>query len=36
MSQLLNFLNVAGINRQESKKSQKVTLNDLDLKGSFE
>ena len=32
----MTFFNVAGINCCESKKSQKVTLHGLDLKGSFE
>ena len=30
----MKFLNVAGINCCESKKSQQVTLNDLDVKGT--
>ena len=36
MSQVMKFSNVTGINCCKSKKSQKVTLHDLDLKGSFE
>ena len=33
---VIKFFNVAGINCCESKKSQKVTLHGLHLKGSFE
>ena len=36
MSQVMKCLNVAGINCCESKKSQKVTLHDSDLKRGFE
>ena len=36
MSQVIKFLIIAGINCCESKKGKKVTLHDLDLKGSFE
>ena len=36
MSQVMKFSNVTGINCCKSKKSQKVTLHDLDLIGSFE
>ena len=32
----MKFLNITGINCCESKKSKKVTLHNLDLKGIFE
>ena len=32
----MKFLHLTGINCCKSKKSEKVTLHDLDLKGSFE
>ena len=36
MSRIMRFSKVPGINFRKSEKSQKVTLYDLDLKGSFE
>ena len=36
MSQIVNFLKITSIYCRETKKIQKVTLNYLDPKGSFD